>query len=332
MELVWARWVTSLCKLIGTFVASSLVILAVWGCYVFYSPGAATDATNIVFSRGLGLREIAQKLYAYGVIDRTNVFRIGARILGKSRQLKAGEFHFPAHASPMEVAEILVAGKTVVRRLMVPEGLMSAEILEILSVAEGLTGVLQEIQFEEGILMPDTYHFSFGDQRTDILERMRAAMAKTLDVLWQSRAKNLPLSRPYDALILASIIERETAIAEERSKIAGVFINRLRRGMRLQSDPTVAYAVTDGRAPLERALTSQDLRMKHPYNTYVSNGLPPSPICNPGKESLKAAMNPAKTKALYFVADASGGHAFASTLEQHKKNVARWRKTRGANK
>ena len=228
----------------------------------------------------------------------------------------------------MGAMDILVDGETVVRRFTLPEGLTRARALELLSKAEGLVGAVDARDVEEGQLLPDTYHFGFGDRRADLLARMRTAMTDTLDALWQTRAPDLPLDGPREALILASIIEKETAAADERARISGVFINRLGRGMRLQSDPTVAFALTGGKEPLGRELTRRDLRVRHPYNTYVVDGLPPGPICNPGRRALEAAVRPARTDALYFVADGAGGHAFARTLKEHLVNVSRWRRLR----
>lgn len=306
--------------------------VAVWGISIFQAPGPLTAETDVVFPRGADLRQISYQLQENGVIERADIFQVAVRLMRKSRQLKAGEFRFPAQVSPIQAMDILIRGETVVRRLTVPEGLLKSEVLEILAAADGLEGMPDTDAIEEGSLMPDTYHFSFGDQRIEILERMRNSMSQTVEELWKSRAIGLPLSNPQQAIVLASIVEKETAVAEERALVAGVFTNRLRRGMRLQSDPTVAYAVTGGRHALDRPLTREDLRLPHPYNTYMSNGLPPAPICNPGRDSLAAVLRPAKTDALYFVADGSGGHAFARTLDEHLINVARWRRLQRNNK
>ncbi len=328
MERSRARRAYRFLTLLLAFSVASAGGLAVWGISVFQNLGPLLEETDIAFPRGADLREISNLLQQRGVIARADVFQVAVRVLRKSRRLQAGEFRFPVRISPMEAMEILVSGETVVRRLTFPEGLTSVEVLGILAKAEGLEGQLPARNAKEGEFLPDTYHFSLGDRREDVLARMRAAMTGTLESLWKSRAKGLPLYGAYEALTLASIVERETAVPDERARIAGVFVNRLRRGMRLQSDPTVAYAVSGGGVPLNRALTREDLRLQHPYNTYTTRGLPPGPICNPGRDSLEAVMHPAITEDLYFVADGSGGHAFAGTLGEHLKNVARWRRIR----
>ena len=326
MERSRARRAYQFLTLLLAFGVASVGGLAVWGISIFQSPGPLIQDVDVAFPRGADLREISERLQQHGVIGRADVFQIAVRVLGKSRQLQAGEFKFPASVSPMEAMDILVNGETVVRRLTIPEGLMSAEVLGILAKAEGLEGQLPPGVAKEGEFLPDTYHFGLGDRRGDVLVRMRAAMTGTLESLWKSRAKDLPLESAYEALILASIVEKETAIPDERARIAGVFVNRLNRRMRLQSDPTVAYAVSGGGPPIGRALTREDLRIQHPYNTYTTRGLPPGPICNPGRDSLEAVMHPATTDELYFVADGTGGHAFARTLDEHLENVARWRR------
>ena len=224
-----------------------------------------------------------------------------------------------------EVIEILRSGETLVHRLTVPEGLTSREIVALVNGAEKLSGEIAELP-AEGSLLPDTYHFARGDDRGELVARMRQAQADLMSSLWKERAENLPLASPEEAIILASIVEKETGLAEERNLVAGVFVNRLNKKMRLQSDPTVVYGVTMGKAPLGRPLSRKDLKTKTPYNTYTNAGLPPGPIANPGRAALEAVLQPTKTDHLYFVADGSGGHAFAKTLAQHNRNVAKWRK------
>ncbi len=275
---------------------------------------------------GTGVSGIARRLEQAGVIERGFVFEMGARLL-HGRSLRAGEYEIPAQASTHAIVELLASGKTYVRRLTVPEGLTTAEALEIVGAAEALSGQIGK-QPGEGELLPETYNYSYGDKRDDMVVRMAAAMQRTLAELWDRRAPDLPLATPREALILASIVEKETGVEAERARVAGVFMNRLRLGMRLESDPTVVYALSRGGEPLGRALTRKDLETDDPYNTYRNVGLPPGPIANPGRAALAAVLAPMSTNELYFVADGAGGHRFARTYAEHLKNVARYRALR----
>jgi len=296
-----------------------------WVYSEYVRPGPSTVETVVIVERGAGISGIGAVLAREGVISNPLVFRIALRVFARDKTLKAGEYAFAAGASQRDVVDLLDSGKTVVRRLTIAEGLTTAEILDLVSIAEGLTGPVPD-GVGEGSLLPETYHFSYGDSRIDLVRRMQDGMREMVAAAWAIRAPDLPLSGPEEAVILASIIEKETGRADERGRIAGVFINRLRRGMRLQSDPTVVYGVADGKGALGRALTRSDLQSRTPYNTYVIDGLPPTAICNPGSASLEAAVQPAATGDLYFVADGDGGHVFARTLREHNANVARWRK------
>lgn len=312
--------------------AVSLLVFTAAGA-AFYShnwfqrPGPLAVTSTLVIPRGAGLEAIASQLHAAGVIDNSFVFRLGVRSLYRERVLKAGEYTFPAEVSMDGAATILASGKTVVRRVTLPEGLSSVEVVAALTVAQGLDGAIETIP-PDGTLLPETYHYVYGDKRRDLLRRMEASLDKVLAALWPKRAPNLPFTTPDEAVILASIVEKETGVAAERPLIAGVFVNRLQKGMRLQSDPTVVYGLTQGRSALGRALTRKDVEAPSAYNTYIINGLPPGPIANPGRAAIEAVLNPAQTDYLYFVADGSGGHAFAKTLAQHNRNVAKWRKFR----
>ncbi|MCY3981698.1 MAG: endolytic transglycosylase MltG, partial [Alphaproteobacteria bacterium] len=237
--------------------------------------------------------------------------------------LKAGEYDFPAGVSAASVRDMLVAGRTVIHRLTVPEGLTTAAVLELLRNTERLVGELPNPG--EGRLLPETYYYSYGDSRAGLVARMQRAMDEALARLFRARPPDSPLKSETELLTLASIVEKETGMSAERARVAGVFINRLKRRMRLQTDPTVIYALTGGQ-PLGRALTRADLRLDHAYNTYRNHGLPPGPIANPGLAALEASARPADTDALYFVADGAGGHLFARTLREHNRNVARYRK------
>jgi len=297
----------------------------IWGYGQFVQPGPLVAERAVVIPKGSGLDGISKILVEAGVVAEPLVFRLGVRLRKDAGSLRAGEFAFPAHVSPVEAAEILKAGKTVVRKVTFPEGLTSYEIVDILNRTEGLTGDVALIP-GDGALLPETYHFSYGDSREGLVERMSLKMQEALETLWVERDEDLPFKRMDDAVVLASIVEKETGLHAERPLVAAVFINRLRKGMRLQSDPTVVYALTEGKGELDRALTRQDWKIESSYNTYRINGLPPGPIANPGLASLQAVFHPAKTKDLYFVADGTGGHVFAETLKEHNRNVAQWRR------
>jgi len=239
--------------------------------------------------------------------------------------LRAGEFAIPANASPQKIMNILRYAKTVVRRLTIAEGLSAEEVMVRVKAAEGLQGSIAD-PIRDGEALPETYHYSYGDSRDAVIGRMRQEMQRTVRQAWALRAPNLPLATPREAVILASMVEKETGRAGERARVAGVFINRLRKGMRLQSDPTVVYGLTVAGKPLDRPLTRADLKHPSPYNTYIHKGLPPRPISNPGAAAIEATLNPVQSGDLFFVADGNGGHAFASTLAEHNRNVAHWRR------
>ena len=296
-----------------------------WGYAQFTQPGPGTFDHAVVLAEGSSLKESAARLSNAGIIERPLIFRLGVRLGGWSRGLRAGEFSFPARTSMRGVVTILRRGETVVRRVTIPEGLSSAEVVALLRQTQGLNGEIITTP-AEGTLLPETYHFSYGDGRVGLLTRMTQSMETVLAKLWSERAKNLPFASPEDALILASIVEKETSLGTERSRVAGVFINRLSRGMRLQSDPTVVYGLTGGASPLGRRLRRKDLEQATPYNTYRIPGLPPGPIANPGRAALRAVLHPTIGKDLYFVADGTGGHAFAATFAQHRRNVRQWRR------
>ena len=311
------------------------VILAIAGWLYVHgrldTPGPARQEQTVVLPQGSSAFDIADLLEEAGVIDDPLLFVAGLWIEDKQHSLKAGEYMFEALVTPRGVMEKLVAGDTVLHRFTVKEGMTSAEVVALLDEAPWLVGEIAAVP-AEGSLLPETYHYDLGDGRAKLIERMQHAMARLVDELWQARDPAVALDDADQAVVLASIVEKETGVAGERPLIAGVFLNRLRRGMRLQSDVTVIYAVTGGKRPLGRRLSRADLRVESPYNTYRQSGLPPGPIANPGRASLAAVLNPAETDALYFVADGSGGHAFAKTLDEHNRNVARWRAKRAGAK
>lgn len=290
----------------------------------FVAPGPLAGDTVVIVPRGSGIDAIGHLLQGARIVENELIFRLGARTLGRERPLQAGEYEFPKGVSVRGAMEIIQSGKTVVRRMTIPEGLTTVEILDRVAKTDGLVGEIA-LAPKDGELLPETYHFSYGDSRNDMVRRMQTAMRDTLDELWKRR----PAESPYDTVrklvTMASIVEKETGRPDERARVAGVFVNRLKIGMRLQSDPTVVYALTDGKTSFERGLTRADLETVSPYNTYANAGLPPGPIANPGRASLEAALKPAESSDLYFVADGSGGHAFARTLAEHNQNVARWR-------
>ncbi|MCW5732301.1 MAG: endolytic transglycosylase MltG [Alphaproteobacteria bacterium] len=297
-----------------------------WARHAFHAPGPAAGDVTLILPRGAGLAEIARRLEEGRVVADRRLFAAGVYWYGQERQLQAGEYRFPAAISAHAAMRLLAEGRRVQRRLTVPEGLTVAEIQKLLAATEGL--VLDEPLGAppEGSLLPETYFFSHGDSAAALQSRMRRAMEQALAEAWAARKPGLPLKSPEEALILASIIEKETGRTDERARVSGVFHNRLKRGMRLQSDPTVIYGLTSGQGPLGRDLTRGDLNRVHAWNTYQIDGLPAHPIANPGRASIEAALQPEETRDLYFVADGEGGHRFAETLEQHNRNVARWRR------
>lgn len=297
-----------------------------WGVAAFNAPGPSAAERTVILPKGASVTRISTILESEGILAEPILFQFAVRLSGQSNELKAGEYLIPAASTMRDVVALLSSGKTVVRRVTIAEGLSVAEALSVIGSAEGLTGSIPE-SVAEGSLLPETYHYTYGDSREEIVVRMQRALRDELEALWAVRAEGLPFDSPGEALVLASIVEKETAIPTERARIAGVFVNRLKRGMRLQSDPTVVYAIARGTS-LGRRLTREDLAIDSPYNTYRVSGLPPSPIANPGKASLAAVLRPDQTNELYFVADGSGGHAFAETLDEHQRNVRRWRRIR----
>jgi len=289
----------------------------------FSAPGPLAEPTTIVIPKGSGIDAIGRRLEEGGVVSSRWLLVFGARFTGLKP--KAGEYLFPATASAESVLVQMAEGRTVVHKLTVAEGLTVRHVMTLVRDADFLAGEVTR-QPPEGSLMPETWHLSRDDQREDVVSRMEKSMRQTLDAAWAGRARDLPLKNKEEALVLASIVERETALASERPMVAAVFENRLRLGMRLQSDPTVIYGLSDRWGVLDRPLVHDDLGAAHPWNTYVINGLPPTPIANPGRASIEAVLHPAASDALYFVADGGGGHVFAATLDQHNANVARWRK------
>jgi UPF0755 protein len=271
---------------------------------------------------------MAVRLQEAGIIGNALAFRIDARLQGRAAGLKAGEYQFAPGSSIRDAIALLQSGKTYQRKITIPEGLMSFEIVSLLDKEETLTGKVDTLP-PEGSLLPETYMFSYGDTRQSVIDRMKKSMQDTIGALWQGREEGFSLSQ-HETVVLASVVEKETGLAAERPRVAGVFFNRLRKGIPLQSDPTVIYALTLGQSTLGRLLTTADLKKPSPYNTYLASGLPPTPIANPGKAALEAVLHPEKNDYIYFVANGSGGHAFSRTLKEHNDNVAKWRRLQKA--
>lgn len=289
-----------------------------------YRVGPLEEDKVVILERGLSIHKITRRLYAEGIISYPSLFEAIASLYSHKTTLKSGEYKFTMGITPFQILQKLSSGRSIIHKLFIPEGLMVNEITQIIAEEERLMGVLSE-NIPEGYLLPSTYHYSYGDKRDKIIDMMRKEMSASIDLAMKDLKPSSPLKSRQDVLILASIIEKEAGNDLEREMIAGVFINRLKKGMKLQADPTVAYAVTEGKAKLSRNLTKKDLRINSPYNTYKIYGLPKGPICCPGKKSVLAAVNPANTKALYFVVDGSGGHAFSNTLAEHNKHVQKYR-------
>lgn len=306
-----------------------------WASQQFVKPSSVDTPIEITVARGANIGGIADQLLYAGAIDNTLLFKAAGRVTGQASTLKAGEYEIPAYASMKNVLDLLESGKVVQRQVTVREGLTNWEIKNLLDSHEGLLESKHDYLMKpEGFYLPETYSYKSGDTPYDILKRMNVALENVLDKTWAGRVDGLPLKTREEALVLASIIEKETAVSDERRRVAGVFINRLNRGIPLQTDPTVIYALTlgkhknEGKGPLGRRLLKKDLKFDSPYNTYLHSGLPPGPIANAGKASIEAALNPEEHDYIYFVADGTGGHAFARTLAEHNRNVANWRKIR----
>jgi UPF0755 protein len=289
----------------------------------FEAPGPLTSEKIVNIPRS-GIRDVADQLTREGVIDQPMLFMAGIFALKARDDLKAGEYQFAKQASLRQVVETIVENRVVQHPITIPEGLTSEQIVARLLENDVLSGSIKEIP-REGTLLPDTYNFPRGFARERILQLMQQGNQRVLKEVWEHRSADLPLKSPEQLVVLASIVEKETGRPEERTRVASVFVNRLKQKMKLQSDPTIIYGLVGGKGNLGRPLTRSDIEQPTPYNTYVIDGLPPSPIANPGRASLEAAANPARTKELYFVADGTGGHVFSDSYDQHQKNVARLR-------
>jgi UPF0755 protein len=317
------RWLSRLAALI-IVIGVATIALRYGIDRLLQTPGSSGKPVTLLLPKGTGSQEMGRLLGNAGVIDHPLLWPLLVRWSGRP-PLQAGEYEFPAAASPLMVIEMMRHGQVVVHRLTIAEGLTVRQILVILQHAEATSGSVSDPP-AEGSLLPATYFYSYGEERMALLSRMQRDMQLLLDDQWARRIPDPFLPTRQAALTLASIVERETGLAEERPHIAAVFLNRLRLHMRLQSDPTVIYLLSHGEGVLDRPLSRADLLTVDPYNSYASDGLPPGPICNPGRASLMAVLHPAASDDLYFVADGSGGHVFAKSLAEHNQNVAHWRR------
>jgi UPF0755 protein len=310
--------------------AMLLVLAAGVAVYIgkseFDGPGPSTATTNFMVRPNTGVVDIAEQLERRGLISDSRIFRLGVRAYGNEATLKAGEYEIQAGASMRDIMDLLKSGKSVLASLTIPEGLTVEQAFQRIAEHDALTGEMPAEMPPEGSLAADTQRFTRGATRQQIIDKMLADQKRLVEGIWNRRVQGLPLADINEFVTLASIVEKETGRGDERSRVAAVFINRLNKGMRLQSDPTILYGLFGGKGrPADRAIFQSDIEKPTPYNTYVIEGLPPTPIANPGRAALEAVANPSKTDDLYFVADGTGGHVFAATLDEHNENVARWR-------
>jgi UPF0755 protein len=318
--------------IIGNAIFTLLILVAVaggvalaFGKHRFEAPGPLEQDKVVNIPARLGILDIADLLRREGVMDEHSAVFLGGVVAMKARaDLKSGEYLFPKRASVRDVVETMVEGKVVQHGVTVPEGLTSEQIVRRLLEIDILTGNIKDIP-HEGSLLPEGYRFARGTPRDQVIQRMQRDHRRVVQENWERRASDLPVKTPEQLVILASIIEKETSKPEERTRVAAVFVNRLKQRKRLESDPTIIYGLVGGKGPLGHPITKSEKETPTPYNTYMIDGLPPGPIANPGRASIEAAANPARTKEMFFVADGTGGHVFAETYEQHLRNVARLR-------
>ncbi len=312
--------------------AVAVTIAAVAGFYymisAFHEPGPLETNTTVTVRNGAGLAEIANNLERSDAISNARIFRLMAdRYMAPGQSPKPGEYEIKARSSMKDILALLESGKSILYTVSFPEGLTVKQMFARLGSDPVLEGALPSELPPEGSLRPDTYPFTRGTKREEIVQQMRAAQSKLVDMLWERRDPNLPLKSVEEFVTLASIVEKETGKDDERGHVASVFYNRMKKNMRLQSDPTIIYGLFGGEGkPSDRPIYQSDLQKETPFNTYIIRGLPPHPIANPGRAALEATANPWRTDDLYFVADGSGGHTFAKTLDEHNANVRRWRK------
>lgn len=317
MRVFWSLLVLVATLAVGAFAAMR------WEETNFLAPGGLAEEKTVIVEPGASLRAIADRFEREGIVESGFFFRIGVMRRGQTASLQAGEYAVPPRISMSEAMALLMSGKVVEHRITVPEGLTSMMALEIVRSDPVLTGEVVALP-PEGSLLPETYVFRRGTTRAEMIARMRKAQDDLVGELWGKKKEGLPFMTPEDAVNLASIVEKETALPAERPRIASVFVNRLKRGMKLESDPTIIYGLTGG-APLGHPLRQSELAKENPYSTYKISGLPPTPISNPGRDAIASVLNPPDSEELFFVADGSGGHAFAKTNAEHARNVTKLR-------
>lgn len=315
------------------FMLSLIVLVLLGASALFYfgklqfdSQGPLAAETTFLVKRGAGVSEVSNSLEGREIVSDARIFRYGMRAYGHENDLKAGEYAIPAGSTMRDVMNILISGKSIMYPLTIPEGLTVKQVFDRISADPILVGDMPKNMPPEGGLFTDTLNFTRGSTREEIINRMIASQQKLIDDTWAKRRADLPVKDKNEFVTLASIVEKETGIASERPHVASVFVNRLNKGMRIQSDPTIIYGLFGGAGkPSDRPIFKSDIEKPTPYNTYVINGLPPTPIANPGRAALEAVANPLDTEDLYFVADGTGGHVFAKTLAEHNANVRKWR-------
>ena len=309
-----------------TVVPIALALGGAWlyACHWYEAPGPLAEETTVLIAPGMGFKGIARVLAQEGVIEQPILYMIKVLMEKQHAAFQAGEYAFLPGIAPQAVTKKLTQGDVVIHSITIPAGVMSEDIRAILAQEPLLTGDIPD-DIAEGAVLPETYFFRRGDGRPQVIARMQAHMQAALDKAWQARKPDVPLRTPQEALTLASIVEKETGLPQERGRVAAVFLNRLRLGMKLQSDPTTVYGIFRASGERKSGLTKHDLASDSPYNTYVIPGLPPGPITHPSKAAIEAALNPPETAELYFVANGHGGHVFATTLDEHRRNVASYR-------
>ncbi|MEK6734903.1 MAG: endolytic transglycosylase MltG [Pseudomonadota bacterium] len=286
--------------------------------------GSNTKSVTVIIKRGYSVKKIGKELALNDIINHPKLFYLVHKVFFKAIPLQAGEYEIPPHSTVRNIINIMNKGMVIIHKLTIPEGTTLFDTLEKVRNSDKLEGDIIN-RFKEGDLLADTYHYTYGETRMDLLNKIYHKSQNIINDLWENRQEILPFKTKEEAITLASIVDKETGIASERPRIATVFINRLNKKMRLQADPTVIYAITKGEYILDRPISNKDLKMNSPYNTYLYSGLPPTPICSPGKEALASALNPLQTKELFFVANGSGGHNFSHTLKDHNNHVRSYR-------